>query len=384
MGTLRVLIIIDSFSFGGAEKLLAVLSRAAPSAGLDLEVASLAPFSLDRTGMLPVLEEAGLPFSFLDIPRLAYPAAVPRIARAVKESGCDVVHAHLGYSAILAPVAARLAGRRCVATLHHMPEDLPLRERLKERMAVAASGRLGTLVFVSDASRREFARRYRERPQSWQVAYNGVDLTSFSPGRDTLPTELRIEPDAPVVTVVAALRAPKGHQIAIRAWTDVIASVPEAHLLIVGDGPERQALEQAAAEGGVGHRVLFLGARGDVPRLLRASALVALPSLTEALPTSLIEAAACGRAAVGTRVGGVPEVIEHGRTGLLIPPGDPAAFADAVVTLLTDTERRHAMEREARLLAEERFDMHVWARRLRALYERMPGPSRSSPPLRPA
>src|SRR6266545_2021553 len=185
MGTLRVLIIIDSFSFGGAEKLLAVLSRAAPSAGLDLEVASLAPFSLDRTGMLPVLQEAGLPFSFLDIPRLAYPAAVPRIARAVKESGCDIVHAHLGYSAVLAPVAARVAGRRCVATLHHMPEDLPLRERLKERMAVASSGMLGTLVFVSDASRREFARRYRERPETWQVAYNGVDLTSFSPGGDS-------------------------------------------------------------------------------------------------------------------------------------------------------------------------------------------------------
>jgi len=365
---MRVLTIIDSFSFGGAENLLAVLASAARSSDLEIEVASLAPQSQGRNAFLPVLEEAGLRIRFLDVPRLAYPAAVPRIVYAVRQSGCDVVHAHLGYSAILAPVAARLAGRRCVSTLHHVPQDVPLRDRVKERLSVSTAGRLGHLVLVSEGSKREFVRRYRERPGKWHVIYNGVDLTSFTPGCDTLPEELGIPPHARVVTIVAALRGPKGHATAVRAWQDVLTAHPEAYLLIVGAGPELVPLRELSVALGVAHRVVLAGARRDVPRLLRASDLAALPSYTEALPTSLIEAAACGIASVGTTVGGVPEVVDDGRTGLLVAPGEADAFAGAVVALLADDARRSEMGRQARLLAERRFDMHAWAGQLRDLY----------------
>jgi len=365
---MKVLVVIDSFSFGGAENLLAVLARAAPAAGLELQVASLAPRSQGRVAMLPVLEAAGLPTTFLDVARLADPAAVPRIARAIRESGCDVVHAHLGYSAILVPLAARLAGRPCVATLHHVPEDLPPRERLKERMSVAVAGALGRLVFVSDASRRGFARRYRERA-SWTTLHNGVDLTAFSPGDGAWPADLPLPPTAPVVTIVAALRRPKGHHVAVDAWRRVVAEVPDARLLIVGDGPERGRLERQVLAAGMAARVAFAGAREDVPGLLRASTIAALPSLTEALPTALIEAAACRRAVVATRVGGVPEVVDDGVTGFVVEPDDGEAFAAAVVRLLTDEGLRARMGAAARRHAEQRFDMHAWARGLRACYD---------------
>ena len=365
----KVLVVIDSLGLGGAENLLAVLGRAAPTAGIEMHVACLTPQSMGRTALQSVMEEAGLTTSFLDIPRLLHPSGVRRIAREIRLRDADVVHAHLGYSAILAPVAARAVGRGSVATLHHVPQDLPLRERVKERLSLEVSARLGALVLVSDASRKEFAARYAER-DSWVTVYNGVDLSRFQPGpRRPLPSDLGIPPGAPVVTIVAALRQPKGHVYALEAWQGVSSRFPEARLLIVGEGEEREQLKTSAQEMGVSERVVFAGMRQDIPDLLVASSAVLLPSLTEALPTALIEAAACGRPTVATAVGGTAEVVEHGRTGLLVPPADSGALGGALTRLLADEALRERMGRQARELAESRFDADLWALRLRAIYD---------------
>lgn len=366
--TLKVLVVIDSLGLGGAENLLAVLGRAAPAAGLQMHVASLMPASMGRVALQPVMEEAGVTVSFLDVHRLRSPGALRSIMREIRLREADVVHAHLGYSSILAPIAARLTGRPSVSTLHHVPEDLPARERVKEWMAVEISGRLGRLLFVSDASRREFAGRYHERP-SWSTVRNGVELHRFDPTPAPPPRDLPIPPGVPVVTIVAALRVPKGHEVALRAWPEVLAGCPEARLLLVGEGPARESLQRLVAQLDLTHRVVFTGLRSDVPDLIRASTVVLLPSVTEALPTVLIEAAACARPVVATTVGGTPEVVEDGRTGVLIPPGDAERLADAVAQLLGDPSLREQMGREGRALAQERFDAAVWARRLRALYE---------------
>lgn len=373
---MKVLVVIDSFGLGGAENLLAVLAGAAPAAGIELHIASLAPRSMGRLALQPVMEEAGLTTSFLDIPRLRHPSGVLRIAREIKLRKADVVHAHLGYSAILAPLAARAVGRGSVSTLHHVPEDISIRERVKEHLAVEIPARLGTLLFVSDASRREFAARYPERA-SWVTVHNGVDMRRFSPGRAVLPTELGIPPGAPVVTIVAALRKPKGHEIALQAWQHVVSRFPEARLLIVGEGDERASLAAFAQRAGVSDRVVFAGIRQDIADLLRGSTVVLLPSLTEALPTVLIEAAACGRPTVATMVGGTAEVVDHGQTGLLVPAGDPARLADAVLRLLSDEVLREQMGGQARELAQARFDADRWALRLREIYDEASSRNRS-------
>jgi glycosyltransferase involved in cell wall biosynthesis len=139
--------------------------------------------------------------------------------------------------------------------------------------------------------------------------------------------------------------------------------VPDAVLLIVGDGVHEPVLRAAAGEG-----VVFAGAREDVPEILAGSTLALLPSLTEALPTTLIEAAASGLAVVATTVGGTPETVEHGRTGLLVPPGDADSLAAAVADLLLDSPRRAAYGAAGRTLAEDRFDLQVWVRHLAQLY----------------
>lgn len=364
-----MLAIIDTLSFGGAEHLLATLAAAGPAARLQLDVASLAASTVERSAMQGALEAAGLSPRYLGVRKLREPGAIPRLAAAIRASGCDVVHAHLASSATLVPPAARLASVPAVCTLHHVPGELSARERVKERLAVASGSRSRALIFVSEGARREFAARYRPNPRTWTVVHNGLDLSAFRPADVPPPADLAIPTGAPVVSLVAAMRPAKRHDVAVDAWPRVLATVPDARLVLVGGGTQEQALRGQVAALGLTDRVLFAGPRRDMARLLQCSTLVVLPSETEALPTALIEAAACGRAAVATPVGGIPEVVEHDRTGLLVPPGDPSRFADAVVDLLCDTERRVAMGRAARRLAEERFDMHRWAQRLHGIYE---------------
>ncbi|HUR16121.1 MAG TPA: glycosyltransferase family 4 protein, partial [Candidatus Limnocylindrales bacterium] len=171
----------------------------------------------------------------------------------------------------------------------------------------------------------------------------------------TLPEEYGFPEGSPLVGVVARLEPEKGHATLVEAWPRVLEQVPEARLLIVGEGSQRQTLEAradalnllgcgcAAPDHSVGTRharpeakVLFTGLRDDVPAVTAALDVAVLPSYREAQGLAILEALALRRPVVATRVGGVPEMIEHRRTGLLVPPRDPAALADAIATVLTD------------------------------------------------
>ncbi|SET54944.1 glycosyltransferase [Geodermatophilus poikilotrophus] len=377
---MKVLVVIDSLNFGGAENVLVTLAAEAPALGLELDVLSLAPPTNGRAAWLPRLRAAGLEPHFLGVDRLAQPDAVARLARAIRESGCDVVHAHLEDATTLAPVAGRLARRPVLCTLHHVPVPLRGREALRERLAVLAGSRSAGLLLVSQASRDGFAARYRRsaRHGHWSVVHNGVDLERFhptAPGEPTdLPAELGVPAGVPVVTVVGHMRIGKGQDVAVRAWPQVLAEHPEARLLLIGNGPREEELRALARDLGVASRVVFAGARDDVARILRCTTLVALPTRMEALPTVLLEAAASGVPSVATDVGGVPEVVVDGETGWLVPapaPGvlpDPGSFATALRDALRDPARLRARGAAARRRAEERFGSRQWAERLTDRY----------------
>ena len=366
---MNVLLVLDSLSLGGAESLLATFARTAPTADVRVSVVSLGPRTPQAEAMLPVLRASGVEPQVIPLRRLADPRAVRDLAKAISRSRTDVVHAHLEYAVTLAPIAARLVNRRTVCTFHHVPETLPWRESVKERIAVAVARRSAGLVFVSHASCEAFRTRYRIPQARSQVIHNGVDLTRFAPRPARAVTDLGIPEHAPAVTMVGALRKRKGQDYAVQAWPRVLERCPDARLLLVGSGPEERGLRDRAKELGVSDSVVFAGMRTDIPEVLRASSLVVLPSESEALPTTLIEAAASGLAAVAFRVGGVPEVVSHGETGFLVDTGDVEGFASSVVRLLEDDALRARMGEAARRLAEERFDAETWVRRMRAVYE---------------
>jgi len=370
----KVLVVIDSLSFGGAENVLVTLAAEAPRLGLELDLVSLAPPTRGRAIWLTRLQAAGFEPRFLDVERLTQRDAVPRLTQVVRSSGCDVVHAHLETASTLAPVAARIAHRPALCTLHHVPGPLTGRDALRERLAVAVASRSAGLLLVSQASYDGFAARYprSHRPDRWRVVRNGVDVHRFQPlaeeDRAGLPLDLGVPAGAPTVALVGHMRPGKGHEVAVRAWPEVLRSTPEARLLLIGNGPLEQSLRALAEELGVADRVVFAGARDDVQVLLPRTDLVVLPTRTEALPTVLMEAAASGVASVATAVGGVPEVVVDGETGWLVDEAAPAAFAEALRAALPDPAETRRRGRAARIRAESHFGSAAWAERLAACY----------------
>jgi glycosyltransferase involved in cell wall biosynthesis len=274
----------------------------------------------------------------------------------------------LEFAAVLGIPAARRRGLPTVATLHTLDAPPPRsRLALHFRLMAWALRRARRVIAVSEITRRHYLERARLRPERVVTIYNGIDPTAFQAGpgvREEARAEWAIPPDAPVLATVAVQREPKGIQHMLAALPAVAAAFPAVRYLLVGDGPHRPALEQQARDLGLADRVVFAGAREDVPRLLAAADIFVLPSLTEALPTVVAEAMAAGLPIIATTVGGIPEMVRHGEAALLVPPADPDALAAAALRLLANPRQAAAMGRAGRRLVAERFDIRTQARAL--------------------
>lgn len=366
----RVLMILDSFNFGGAENLIAELGRYHPAA-LEVSVASLAPAEQDRNAMLDRLTEAGLQPEYLSVNRLLDLAGFRELVRRLRRAEVDVVHAHLGYAATVVPLAARLAGKPVVATLHLSPQRHNSRgEWLKERLSVRIPARLGRLVLVSQHAFDEYARVHGPARATWRMIPNGVDLDRY-----TMRSGVR-SAEGPIWAVVAALRPDKNHLDLIRAWSTVVAAHPGATLLVVGDGPSRGDIEKAVSQAGLEESVRLLGRREDVAEILRGVDGVVSASVDEALPTALIEAGASGLPVVATDAGGTREIVADGVTGRLVPMRDVPALTEALLETIGDPVRAAEYGAAGRAQALEKYSMATWVDRLSLLYREVIGDSR--------
>jgi len=285
-----------------------------------------------------------------------------------------VLHTQLEFADTLGCTAAKMLGIPTVSTLH--TADAPQKgeksyRRLKLRWWILRH--IATRVIaVSEGTRRHHLRVGKLPPEKVVTLHNGIDLSRFTPippaETAALRASLGIPAGAPLLITVAVLRPPKGIQFLLEALPDILKVVPETRYLIVGDGDHREKLKSIAAEKGVSDRVIFAGSRRDIPPLLAAADIFVLPTLTEALPTVLAEAMAAEKPIVAGDVGGVPEMVDDGRNGLLVPPADPRALTDACVKLLENPERAREMGRTGRKIVAERFDIRRQVRRLEELY----------------
>jgi glycosyltransferase involved in cell wall biosynthesis len=178
-----------------------------------------------------------------------------------------------------------------------------------------------------------------------------------------------MEPGSQIVGVVARLEPEKGHQTLIEAWPQVLRKVPGAYLLIVGEGSRRDFLEQWAAAHKVAHRVVFTGRRDDIPAVTAALDVAVLPSWREAQGLSILEAMALSRPVVASDVGGIPEMVEDGVTGLLVEHDNPIALADAIVRLLTDHVLADTIARAGHDLVHDRFCIELMVKSIEQVYD---------------
>ena len=231
-------------------------------------------------------------------------------------------------------------------------------------------GRLATrFVAVSTADGERMVAREGVPPGKVVVIPNGY--VPSSTGSDTdVRAELAIQDDALVIAIAAVLRPEKRIDLLLRAHSRVRAAVPTAHLVIAGDGECRPELEQQAQALGLDGAVHFLGARTDVDSVLRAADVGAMASDREGSPLMLFECMASDTPLVATAVGGIPDVIENERTGLLVPRRDPEALANGLISLLTDAPRRAAMAAAGRD-ALQRYTIDAIAARFATLYDNL-------------
>jgi glycosyltransferase involved in cell wall biosynthesis len=349
---LRVAHVTLGLDMGGQEKLLVEFARCADRRRFDLHFISLG----GRGALADDLEAHGWPVTTLDEPTGFRPGLIVRLARLFRQQRIDIVHTHDERPHIYGAFAARLACvRRLIHTRHHgMGDRLTPRQVGLVRLAARLTDRF---VCVSADSAHQ-AISQGVSPRIVRTLHNGIDLTRFDPpaSRD----------GGPVVTV-ARLSPEKDIATLLRAAALAVAEDPSFRLEIAGDGPCGTELRRTAADLGLGGCVTFHGQVRDVPALLARAGLFVLSSLTEGVSLTLLEAMACGLAVVATRVGGNPEVVADGETGLLTPPADPAALARAMLQLGRDDGERRRMERAGRRRVESLFDV----RRMTAAYESM-------------
>ncbi len=370
-----VLWLIDSLTMGGAESLTAIFARAVKrDPRVRLQVAFLKRLG---GGLLEAaLREAGVQCTALGARNLRDIAALSRLVRLIRQTRPDVVHAHLTYASIFGAVACRITGTPFAATVHVPPSEQPAwtRERIREWASCRLLATQGTTIAVSHAQRSLYLDRGLLNPARTIVIHNGIeagDVPTADGGRGALlRREMGWPDDAAVITTVAVLRdRSKGVHILLDAARQVCASGPRpVRFLVVGDGPARAELERTARTGGLDGVVRWTGQRSDVAALLSGSDIFVLPTLRDQFPTVLLEAMAAALPVISTTVGGVPEIVQHAVTGLLVPPEDANALGGAICRVVSNPQERDRMGRSGRARVLAHFSAQRWLDQLSDLY----------------
>jgi glycosyltransferase involved in cell wall biosynthesis len=287
----------------------------------------------------------------------------------VRRTQARVLHVH-GYAAAdFGRIAARATGAALVLHEHFADPKMPGYQALADRALRSLTDRA---IAVSGSTRDFLVRERFVPPSKVRLIWNGAPLDEFAPvSRERalgVRRELGIPEDAPVVGAIGRLNTQKGHAYLLQAAPAVVAAQPDVRFLIAGDGDLMQPLQEQARELGLQGRVSFAGHRTDVPDLLGAIDVLAIPSLYEGTPLALFEAMAAGKAIVSSAVDGCAEVLEHERTALLVPPALPVPLAQALLALLGDPTKRRALSDAAR--AESRkYDIAACVAQMQDLYD---------------
>ena len=369
---MRVAHLVLGGDVAGGQLVALSLARAARGRGGD--VVFLSPW---RGSFTELVEGEGFTVRRVDVSRLYRLAGILELRRALRDLRVDVLHTHTLLAAnVLSRLAARFAGVPVVCHLHIeerlRPQRLP---RAISRTLDSATARLcARILVVSEGTRRAYERQgYPARLM--EVVPNGIDIATAGTNRHPgLREELGIPDGARLVGEIGRLCDVKGQRELIAA----LARLPGVHAVLVGDdleagGAYREALEREADRLGVRDRVVFAGYRPDADAILEELDLFVLPSWVEGLPLVVLEAMAHRKPVVATPVGGTPELVLDGETGLLVPPRDPERLAQAIKRVLADPELARRLGEAGYARVAERFTEEAMTRRVLEVYDEVSG-----------
>src|SRR5688572_19672148 len=326
--------------------------------------------------MIPMFQAAGVRTIDLRARRRSDPAALWRLGQLLRRGQFDIVHTHSFRTELGSVLWGRLPKLApiVVRTVHNV-EEYHVSPRYATLSRLSARG-LDRIVAISDAVA-EFLRHDAALPEEKVVRiYYGIDPSPFQP--DLPPPSRRPEGDPlrrPTIGVVARLAPQKGHRVLFDALPAVRAAIPEVYARLVGHEELSKAAElhAYAVERGVDDLVWFEGFRSDIAQVMADLDVFVLPSLWEGFGLVLLEAMAAGRPVVASAVGPIPEIVVDGVTGLLVPPGDPAALAEGIIRLLRDPDLAAAFGRAGRARVERELRVDTMVARTESLYDELLG-----------
>jgi len=365
---IRVLIVIDSLKVGGAEALLPTFLQHVDDTRFDVRVLGLS--SVDANHIQDEVARSASSLTQWPEKRLRDFWRVREIKRAIQEHDADIVHTHLLYSNVQAALAARSANRPIVATLHNVHGHNRFLKR-KVEVGVLRLTRARALA-VSDGVRQSYCGPFGLTQQQTTVVPNAIDLGRFA---RLSPDEIQqARQDAlagatgPLIVGVGRVVSQKGFAVLVRATAAVHERYPELRVAIAGREAEgardvRDEIERL----GLGGVVRLLGQRGDIAQMLAGADVYVSPSLSEGAPVTHLEAMGAGAPVVATSVGGVPEIIQDGANGLLVPAGQHEPLAEALLRVLGDEDLARKLADRGRETVRE-FGADTWARRIEREY----------------
>lgn len=368
---LNVMRLISFMTVGGVQSMLL---RTLPH--FDRERFRLRVCCTSRKGEVgEALEREGIPVDVCPIRGRLNPFALFKLSRWLRAARPDIVHTHMYASNLTGTLAARLAGVPVIISHIHSTHEWRTGGRvIMERFAHRfRSG----YITVSEAVREAFLEKTKLACRDrMRVFYNVCKFTEAAPAGRTeeraaaLRAELGLAPDERVAGTVTRLVPVKGLDVLLRAARRVVDAAPRTRFVIVGGGREREALTRQAAELGLGERVIFTGERLNVADYYALFDLFVLSSRTEGFSNVILEAMHFGVPVVATAVGGNPEIVREGETGLLAPPENPEALAGAILRSLADRETAHRIVERARKELEK-FTVPAYVEQMQNFYEEL-------------
>ncbi len=351
----RTVFLVQDLNFGGTQRQALELAARLDSARFRVQVWALAA----GDDLVPLARDLGVPMRWLGRDGFVHPLTLWRLWAALRRERPDLLLCLTALPNIWGRVLGRLAGVPAVVGSCRGGGAISRQhERLLWKLAHRHICNSAALTQTLQDRFGVPARRVAHIP-------NGVDVAFFAPG------EPGARAPGPVVLCVARLHPDKDHATLLRAFARLHPRRPDARLWLLGDGPMRSRLQALARDILPGDAVEFIPGKADVRPYLRQASVAALSSVREGLPNVVLEAMAAGLPVVATEVGGVPDCVVHGETGLLSPPGDAEALAANLGRLLASFEVREAMGRAGRVRVERDFSYEAMARRHEAVFSEL-------------
>jgi glycosyltransferase involved in cell wall biosynthesis len=370
----RVLQLVPTLQRRGIEKVVCGIALELHGHGYEIDVCC----QRAKGPLEAALRDSGVRVYCLGEKGVRDPLAAWRLLGILRSGQYDVLHLHCPVEAgYQLPIAWLARVPRLICTFHSTP-GLPsppamhVKAWMRRRFATFMSHRVDW-VYACSAAVLESQQQSGWHSRNSSVIYNGIDLTQLCLRADNpgAKAALGFSVGAQVIGSVGSLCEQKGQSHLIRCLPLIRRRIPDACLLLVGSGPDGPNLAELARELGCGEAVRFVGERDDVVACIHAMDVFAFPSIAEGFGLALVEAMACGVCVVASAVGGIPEVVADGVSGLLVPPGDHAALAAAILRLLTDCELAQRVSANAIRVVSDSFGREKMASQVSDLYQRL-------------